>query len=120
MPHGIPFSAEKLYVHAPVEVRVTDSSKSKTPRPYLEPTSTDEPTLYLNATLYRPYNSDPPCMERYYQGFEYLMKELGGRPHWAKNFQTTGKEIDTMYGKDLEEWRDIRTEHDPEGMFVGE
>lgn len=120
VPHGIPFSAEDLYVHAPVEVRVTDTTISKTPRPYLDPTTTEEPTLYLNATLYRPYNSDPPCTVRYYEGFEYLMKELGGKPHWAKNFLTTGKDIEAMYGKNLEEWRGIRKEHDPEGMFVGE
>lgn len=104
VPHGIPFSAENLYVHAPVEVRVTDTTICKTPRPHLDPTCTLEPTLYLNATLYRPYNSDPPCTTRYYEGFEYLMKELGGKPHWAKNFLTTGKDIEAMYGNDLEEW----------------
>jgi len=120
IPHGIPFSADGLYVHAPVEVRVTDSSKGTTPRPHLDPTCTEEPTLYLNATLYRPYNSDPPCHHRYYEGFEYLMKELGGKPHWAKNFDTTGEDIEGMYGERLAEWRKIRSEADPEGMFVGE
>ncbi|KAG9230201.1 D-arabinono-1,4-lactone oxidase-domain-containing protein [Amylocarpus encephaloides] len=120
VPHGIPFSAEGLYVHAPVEVRVTETSNSTTPRPYLDPTCTDEATLYLNATLYRPYNQDPPCRFRYYQGFEYLMKELGGRPHWAKNFETSGPEIEDMYGERLQEWRSIRDNVDPEGMFVGE
>ncbi|KAH6668187.1 D-arabinono-1,4-lactone oxidase-domain-containing protein [Halenospora varia] len=118
--HGIPYSAKGLYVHAPVEVRVTDTSNSTTPRPYLDPTCTDEATLYLNATLYRPYNMDPPCRARYYQGFEYLMKELDGRPHWAKNFDTTGREIEEMYGERLQEWRKVRDEADPEGMFVGE
>ena len=120
VPHNIPFSAKRLYVHAPVEVRVTDSSKSETPRPHLDPTFTEEPTLYLNATLYRPYDADPPCRARYYEGFEYLMKDLGGRPHWAKNFECTGKEIENMYGGKLKEWRELRSEHDPEGMFVGE
>ncbi|KAG9242721.1 D-arabinono-1,4-lactone oxidase-domain-containing protein [Calycina marina] len=120
VPHGIPFSADNLYVHAPVEVRVTDTSNSKTPRPHLDPTFTNEPTLYLNATLYRPYDTDPPCMQRYYEGFEYLMKDLGGRPHWAKNFLASGADIETMYGEALEQWRDIRQEHDPEGMFVGQ
>jgi D-arabinono-1,4-lactone oxidase len=120
VPHGIPFSADGLYVHAPVEVRVTDTSKSTAPRPHLDPTCTEEPTLYLNATLYRPYNMDPPCRARYYEGFEYLMRELGGKPHWAKNFETTGKKIEDMYGERLQEWRNIRNENDPEGMFVGE
>ncbi|RDL41031.1 Sugar 1,4-lactone oxidase [Venustampulla echinocandica] len=119
VPHDIPFSADGLYVHAPVEVRVTDSSTT-TPRPHLDFTCPDEPTLYLNATLYRPYNMDPPCRARYYQGFEFLMKELGGKPHWAKNFDVYGKEIEDMYREDLGEWRKLRDEVDPEGMFVGE
>jgi D-arabinono-1,4-lactone oxidase len=120
VPHNIPFSAEGLWVHAPVEVRVTDSSKSLTPRPHLDPTFTDEATLYLNATLYRPYDADPPCRERYYEGFEHLMKDLGGRPHWAKNFECTRRDIEGMYGEKLKDWREVRSEHDPEGMFVGE
>lgn len=120
VPHGIPFSAEGLYVHAPVEVRVTETSNSVTPRPYLDPTCTEEATLYLNATLYRPYDQDPPCHERYYQGFEFLMRELGGKPHWAKNFETTGADIEDMYGENLKQWRKIRNNADPEGMFVGE
>lgn len=120
VPHGIPYSADGLWVHAPVEVRVTETSNSTTPRPHLDPTFTDEATLYLNATLYRPYNMDPPCRARYYQGFEYLMRDLGGRPHWAKNFDATGKDIEKMYGKKLVEWRGIRDNADPEGMFVGE
>jgi D-arabinono-1,4-lactone oxidase len=120
VPHGIPYSADGLWVHAPVEVRVTETSNSTTPRPHLDPTCTEEATLYLNATLYRPYDMDPPCRARYYQGFEYLMRELGGRPHWAKNFDANGKDIEEMYGNKLLEWRKIRNDADPEGMFVGE
>ncbi|KAH8792040.1 D-arabinono-1,4-lactone oxidase-domain-containing protein [Hyaloscypha finlandica] len=120
VPHGIPYSADGLWVHAPVEVRVTETSNSTTPRPHLDPTCTEEATLYLNATLYRPYDMDPPCRTRYYQGFEYLMRELGGRPHWAKNFDANGKDIEEMYGNKLLEWRKIRNDADPEGMFVGE
>ena len=120
VPHNIPFSAEGLYVHAPVEVRVTDTSNTKTPRPHLDPTCADGPTLYLNATLYRPYNMDPPCRARYYEAFEWLMRDLGGKPHWAKNFETSGEEIEAMYVERLVEWRKLRGEADPEGMFVGE
>ncbi len=120
VPHGIPYSAERLYVHAPVEVRVSETSNSTTPRPYLDPTCTTEATLYLNATLYRPYDLDPPCRARYYEGFEYLMRELGGRPHWAKNFESNTKEMESFYGNNLLEWRKIRSDMDPEGMFVGE
>jgi D-arabinono-1,4-lactone oxidase len=119
VPHNIPFSADGLYVHAPLEVRVSDTTVTSSPRPFLDPTVPDGPTLYLNATLYRPYHFDPPCRERFYQGFEYLMKELGGRPHWAKNFETRRPEIEALFGKDLDSWRRVRDEVDPRGMFVG-
>ncbi|KAI9683959.1 MAG: D-arabinono-1,4-lactone oxidase [Trizodia sp. TS-e1964] len=116
----IPFSSKGLYVHCPIEVRVSDTSSSSV-RPYLDPTCPDEPTLYLNATLYRPYNQDPPCRKRYYEAFEWLMKDMGGRPHWAKNFATVHKsEIWRMYGSNIESWLKIRDEVDPEGMFVGD
>ncbi|KAI1851844.1 hypothetical protein JX266_002697 [Neoarthrinium moseri] len=125
VPHNIPLSAEGLYVHAPVEVRVSDTSnpeldsvKSNT-RPYLDITSHDEPTLYLNATLYRPYHADPPCRQRYYEAFEWLMRDLGGKPHWAKNFEADGMQIERMYGSSLQQWRKVREEADPDGMFVG-
>ena len=115
----IPFNPSNLYVHAPIEVRVSDSSTT-TPRPYLDNTMPDGPTLYINATLYRPYNRDPPCKERYYEAFEWLMKDLGGRPHWAKNFQNVSRnEFWNMY-PDMGEWIRIRNDVDPEGMFVGE
>ncbi|KAI0172752.1 L-gulonolactone/D-arabinono-1,4-lactone oxidase [Hypoxylon sp. FL1284] len=125
VPHDIPFSADGLYVHAPVEVRVSDTSpsnpKSRAPntRPYLDPTDDDGPTLYLNATLYRPYFSDPPCRERYYEAFEWLMRDLGGRPHWAKNFETEGAEIERMYDGNLRQWRKVRESVDPDGLFSG-
>ncbi|TKA62108.1 hypothetical protein B0A49_12760 [Cryomyces minteri] len=117
---GIPFSSKGLYVHAPVEVRVSDTSPTS-PRPFLDNTAADGPTLYLNATLYRPYNRDPPCRDRYYEAFEWLMKQLGGRPHWAKNFEfVSPAELKDMYGADLQSYLRVRADVDPEGMFVGE
>ncbi|MCJ1228687.1 D-arabinono-1,4-lactone oxidase [Toensbergia leucococca] len=115
----IPFDPKGLYVHAPIEVRVTDTS-STTPRPYLDNTIPDGPTLYLNATLYRPFNCDPPCRERYYEAFEWLMTQMGGRPHWAKNFSNVTKEkLHDMY-PEMDAWVRLRNEVDPEGMFVGD
>ncbi|KAL9597738.1 MAG: hypothetical protein Q9219_004932 [cf. Caloplaca sp. 3 TL-2023] len=116
----IPYALDGIYVHAPIEVRVTDTSTNPGPRPYLDNTIPDGPTLYLNATLYRPYNTDPPCRKRYYEAFEWLMKELGGRPHWAKNFGgVTKDDFRTMYPH-LEDWLRVRSEADPEGIFVGD
>ncbi|EOO03079.1 putative d-arabinono- -lactone oxidase protein [Phaeoacremonium minimum UCRPA7] len=117
--HGIPFSNKGLYVHSPVEVRVSDTSRTDNSRPFLDPTCPDEPTLYLNAIMYRPYDMDPPCRDRYYEGFEWLMRDLGGKPHWAKNFDANTGEIEALYGDDLTRWRQVRDKSDPEGMFVG-
>ncbi|OIW30815.1 sugar 1,4-lactone oxidase [Coniochaeta ligniaria NRRL 30616] len=124
--HGIPFSNQGLYVHSPVEVRVSDAtvetSAEKGNRPWLDPTRKDGPTLYLNAIEYRPYHLDPGAnnsKDRYYQGFEWLMRDLGGKPHWAKNFTASAAEVEAWYGEDLERWRAVRDKADPEGIFVG-
>ncbi len=118
---NIPFSSKGLWVHCPIEVRVSDSTHRKTPRPFLDNTCADGPTLYLNATLYRPHLQDPPCRDRYYEAFEWLMRELGGRPHYAKNFMYTDSSyIREAFGEDLQKWAKVRNEADPEGMFLGE
>ncbi|KAK7973558.1 hypothetical protein PG989_015406 [Apiospora arundinis] len=121
--HGIPFSAEGVYVHSPVEVRVCDSrvhtSAAQNNRPWLDSTVKDGPTLNLNATMYRPYLRDPPGLERWFQGFEWLMRDLGGRPHWAKNFGVSQAEIADWYGDDLAQWQRVRDAADPDGLFVG-
>jgi D-arabinono-1,4-lactone oxidase len=120
----IPVSSKGVWVHCPIEVRVSDTTTGKNAsgvRPFLDPTSAQGPTLYLNATLYRPYGRDPPCRLKYYEAFEWLMRDLGGRPHWAKNFtEDTSKEVATMYGEDMTEWMKIRNEHDLDEMFIGE
>lgn len=116
---NLPFSTKGLYVHSPIEVRIANTV-GKEPRPYLDTSYPDEPSLYLNATLYRPYNQDPPCRERYYEAFEHLMKEYNGRPHWAKNFRSVDNSyLSKAYGSNLDEFLRVRNEVDPEGMFLG-
>ncbi|KAF2649807.1 D-arabinono-1,4-lactone oxidase [Lophiostoma macrostomum CBS 122681] len=115
---GIPFSPKGVYVHSPIEVRVANAQSSS--RPYLDTQQPGVPTLYLNATLYRPYGQDPPARERYYEAFEHLMKEYQGRPHWAKNFQSVDHAyLSSVYGPDLDDYLRVRNEVDPDGMFVG-
>ncbi|RPA85402.1 L-gulonolactone/D-arabinono-1,4-lactone oxidase [Ascobolus immersus RN42] len=116
----IPFPSKGIYVHAPIEVRVTNTSISRTPRPWLDPSDPQGPSLYINATLYRPYYTDFPGMVTYYKAFEYLMKEMGGRPHWAKNFISVTKEdVWGMYPR-LGDWVALRNSVDPEGIFVSD
>ncbi|KAL1900689.1 D-arabinono-1,4-lactone oxidase [Ceratocystis pirilliformis] len=119
MEPNIPYSSDGLYIHSPVEVRVSDSRAKGAIRPYLDTSMVDSPTLYVNATLYRPYDMDPDYLFRYYAAFEHIMTELGGRPHWAKNFHTTAKDFEAFYGPDLEAWRQVRNSIDPDGMFAG-
>ena len=120
----IPVSSKDIWIHSPIEVRVSDTntrSNLSGVHPYLDPTRHDGPTLYLNATLYRPYGRDPPCHERYYEAFEHLMRELGGRPHWAKNFSyTAGPYIKATYGDDMADFLRVRDDVDPDGMFLGD
>jgi D-arabinono-1,4-lactone oxidase len=48
------------------------------------------------------------------------MKEYNGRPHWAKNFQSVDNAyLSSVYGNDLDEYNRVRSEVDPEGMFLG-
>ena len=53
------------------------------------------------------------------------MKDLGGKPHWAKNFEVTKPEIERYFkpdddrGEGLEKWRSVRNQVDPKGLFVG-
>ena len=117
----IPFPVDGLWVHCPIEVRVSDTTLNQNSRPFLDQTCADGPTLYINATLYRPYLRDPPCVDRYYRAFEWLMREMSAKPHWAKNFHTTSAtELGRWYGKDMDEWLSVRKEVDPDGMFLGE
>jgi D-arabinono-1,4-lactone oxidase len=120
---SLPLPSTPLYVHAPIEVRIANTSTTSTnssPRGLLEPSQPNTPTLYLNATLYRPWGLDPPCRPAYYATFEALMRALDGRPHWAKNFvSVTPADFEAMYGAELRGWRRVRREVDPDGLFVG-
>ncbi|KAK8005800.1 L-gulonolactone/D-arabinono-1-4-lactone oxidase [Apiospora arundinis] len=117
--HGIPFSAEGVYVHSPSRSARVHTSAAQNNRPWLDSTVKDGPTLNLNATMYRPYLQDPPGLERWFQGFEWLMRDLGGRPHWAKNFGVSQAEVADWYGDDLAQWQRVRDAADPDGLFVG-
>lgn len=97
-------------------------------------------TLYVNATMYRPFRTNSP-IGKWYQIFEKTMELAGGRPHWAKNFigkkeycppnylkssYKDGEMIgfaavmpDWVGGEDLDLFKKIRKEQDPDGVFLG-
>ncbi|RLV86930.1 D-arabinono-14-lactone oxidase [Meyerozyma sp. JA9] len=108
------------------------------------PITNENLTLFINATMYRPFGTNPPTRD-WYQDFEDIMMTAGGKPHWAKNFlglkgehatsESTqhqvkygGKAFYTMlgfdpvmrkwFGKDLEAFNKVRRDMDPEGVFL--
>ncbi|EDO14636.1 hypothetical protein Kpol_309p4 [Vanderwaltozyma polyspora DSM 70294] len=96
-------------------------------------------TLYINATIYRPFHYNTP-IQRWFTLFEETMDAAGGKPHWAKNFlgstrysngivkeeaqyddfemRGMAKRVQEWYGDDLIEFRKVRREQDPENIFL--
>lgn len=104
----------------------------------------DQLTLFINATMYRPFGTNVNT-HKWYQLFEDILSQAGGRPHWAKNFiglpgahrtqedlksqlAFGGKEHYSMigfnpvmkqwFGQNLVRWNKVRKETDPHGIFL--
>ncbi|CDH11235.1 probable D-arabinono-1,4-lactone oxidase [Zygosaccharomyces bailii ISA1307] len=96
-------------------------------------------TLYINATMYRPFHWNSRVLH-WYTLFEDTMAAAGGKPHWAKNFlgstsllenpqrqesdygdyemRGMAKCIRSWYKDDLKSFQMIRREQDPDGVFL--
>jgi FAD/FMN-containing dehydrogenase len=78
--------------------------------------------------LLSPCNGRPVCYlgastllnaTEVYERFEPLMKSLGGRPHWGKNFTLTQKEVaQDLYPATYETFRQVRDQYDPKRVFA--
>ncbi|KAK9451208.1 D-arabinono-1,4-lactone oxidase-domain-containing protein [Limtongia smithiae] len=110
--------------------------------PYADskPITNENLTLYINATMYRPFAVDPPIAQ-WYAEFENVMVKYHGKPHWAKNFVgevPSGPLVDitdnnkpvltgsglaavfsTWYGGDGALFKKLRESVDPTGLFLG-
>lgn len=111
---------------------------------YSEKVTNDQLTLFINATMYRPFGTNVKT-HQWFQIFENILTEAGGKPHWAKNFigldgpQKTkddldlqigygGKEFYSMigfepvmkdwFGENLIKFNEVRRELDPDGVFL--
>lgn len=102
-----------LLAHFPVEVRFAAEDGA-----WLSP-AVGRATAWIGIISYRPYGIDAPYRD-YFEAYERLMRELGGRPHWAKEFALAGDvDFAAMYPR----WHDfkaLRSELDPEGVFANE
>lgn len=110
----IPFSSKGCFVHAPIELRVATSQDDDA---WLSP-AWGGSVCYIGIIMYKPYYQQV-SYRRYFQAYEYLMNELGGRPHWAKQHSMSQKDLLTRYPK-MQDWLKKRAEVDPNGMFTTE
>lgn len=106
--------------------------------------SNEQLTLFINATMYRPFGFNVET-HQWFQIFEDILSKAHGRPHWAKNFiglhgehetpadtksqiDFGGKPFYSMLGFDpvMKKWfgeylvayNEVRKEMDPHGVFL--
>ncbi|CAL1266430.1 unnamed protein product [Larinioides sclopetarius] len=103
-------STPDVYIHFPIEVRFTKADN------ILISPAFGRNVCYINIIMYRPYGKEVPY-KTYWEAYEHIMMENGGRPHWAKAHSVTAQTFGHMYpffGK----WCSIRQRLDPINMFM--
>ncbi|XP_042189667.1 L-gulonolactone oxidase [Callorhinchus milii] len=96
--------------HFPVEVRFARGDDI-----LLSPCYRQD-SCYINIIAYRPYGREPQ-RERYWAAYEAIMRENGGRPHWAKAHSCVREDFEKMY-PGFRTFCSIRERLDPTGMFL--
>nr|CAB3251409.1 L-gulonolactone oxidase-like [Phallusia mammillata] len=96
-------------VHFPVEVRFVKQDGIM-----LAP-SGDEDVTYIGIISFRPYGKIVPHDE-WWNFFENLATEYGGKPHWAKAHKVKADDFRRMYPK-FDRFMEIRRQLDPTCMF---
>jgi L-gulonolactone oxidase len=95
----------KYWVNFPMEVRFVAADDITLSPAY------GQDVCFLGA-----YVSSRKWAPDYFADFEEHMRDLEGRPHWAKSFSRTGKELRTIYPRFCDFER-IRRQCDPNGLF---
>ena len=73
---------------------------------------------FVGIIMYRPYGFDAPGTREYFSAFNDAMAALGGRPHWAKEFDLRG---DAGFQALYPQWaafKALRAELDPQCLWV--
>lgn len=75
-------------------------------------------TCYLEVTT----SVGNPTYASYFTTLARGWMALGGRPHWGKMFGLPSEQIDwhALYGADLDSFRAIRRDMDPQGVFLND
>ncbi|RUS20932.1 D-arabinono-1,4-lactone oxidase-domain-containing protein [Endogone sp. FLAS-F59071] len=101
-----------MKVHWPVEVRFADEDDKAFPDDKFTPSS------LLFIWIPRPYGRPVPY-KKYWQGYEEIMRSLGGRPHWAKAHGQSCAELAASYPH-FQDFLRVRQEVDPAGIFLND
>ena len=108
-------TTHRLVADWPVEIRFIAADDI-----LLSPAA-DGPVASINIISYRPFKRDHPMQHTYFHLFEERMRALGGRPHWAKPFECTRRELRELFNEEkLETFERVRRRLDGGGMFVNE
>jgi FAD-linked oxidoreductase len=99
---------EQFQVHFPLECRFVHSDDI-----WLSPAYQRE-SAYLAVHMYRgmPY-------KEYFQAIESIFRRYQGRPHWGKIHTRTAAELAELYPH-WHDFRRVRAELDPQGMFLND
>ncbi|NWZ89125.1 GGLO oxidase, partial [Nesospiza acunhae] len=73
-------------------------------------------SCYINVIMYRPYGREVP-RRRYWQLYEGIMRQHGGRPHWAKAHGCRREELQEMF-PEFPKFCALREQLDPSGIFL--
>ncbi|GGE03779.1 FAD-binding oxidoreductase [Marinithermofilum abyssi] len=97
---------EQIQVHFPIECRFVQKDDL-----WLSP-AYDRDSAYIAVHMYKgmPY-------DKYFTGVEQIFRRYGGRPHWGKLHYLTAEELGDLYPK-WNDFREIRAEWDPDGVFL--
>ncbi|KAI1280777.1 L-gulonolactone oxidase [Halotydeus destructor] len=101
-----------IVAHFGVEVRFVRSDDI-----YLSPASGRD-SCYINIIVYRPYGKHIEH-QKYWDGYEKMMRDAGGRPHWAKAHRETAVDFVKMYPY-FRAWAQVRKRMDPINMFMND
>uniref|UniRef100_UPI00358EFE28 L-gulonolactone oxidase-like isoform X1 n=1 Tax=Myxine glutinosa TaxID=7769 RepID=UPI00358EFE28 len=98
--------------HYPVEVRFVRRDSILLSPCY------NQDTCFINIVMYRPYGKEVE-REKYWKGYEAIMRSAGGRPHWAKAHSCGHKDMQEMF-PELPRFLAIRQKLDPTGIFLND
>ncbi|RKP01470.1 hypothetical protein CXG81DRAFT_5912, partial [Caulochytrium protostelioides] len=107
-------------VHAPIEIRsvAADDALLSPATASSTPAATAAPFVYIGIITYRPYGADAPGRARYWALYEAILRQRGGRPHWAKAFPLGPAELARLYPETWATFQRVRASCDPDNVFT--